>query len=217
MTQKENLIKTIKCFICAGDFPADEVIELKGRHACADCKGELVQLISEGVNLADRTVARDGNVLVMGRKAQLPKRCVKCNRDPADYPLQRHLSYHSPVVYLTLLIGGPLLYLLVAVVTQRKAKVTVPICAHHRVSRTHHFFWAWGGVAFALLTFYAGMRSGEEWLFAAAVIPFCVFLGFAIYLSRVVVPVGIDKEYVRLKGVNSEYLEELPDWKTVRD
>ena len=204
--------RDVRCFICAGEFPDDEVIELKGYHACARCKTELVQLISEGVNLADRTAARDGKVLVMGRQAELPKRCIKCNDEPAPYWLTRQLSYHSPVIFLTLLVGGPLLYLLCALATRRQAKVKVPICAHHRVRRGYHFMWAWGTAVLSGLCFWVGWDRGGDWPFALSAISFCAFLGFAIYLSRVVVPVGIDKEYVRLRGIHPAYLRMLPDW-----
>lgn len=62
------------------------------------------------------------------------------------------------------------------------------------------------------LCFWVGWDRGGDWPFALSAISFCAFLGFAIYLSRVVVPVGIDKEYVRLRGIHPAYLRMLPDW-----
>ncbi|MGB0580908.1 MAG: hypothetical protein ACPGVU_14495 [Limisphaerales bacterium] len=64
-------------------------------------------------------MARDGKVLVMGRKAELPQRCIKCNGEPAPHSLKRELSHHSPVLFLLLFVGGPLLYLLVALLVRR--------------------------------------------------------------------------------------------------
>jgi hypothetical protein len=74
-----------------------------------------------------------GNRFVVPRDAVLPPRCVKCGNLPADPWLTKTFSWHSPGLYV--LLVSPILFLIVALIVQKKIKLSVPLCATHKSIR----------------------------------------------------------------------------------
>ena len=77
-------------------------------------------------------VWRQGRIVVMDATAELPHRCVRCNA-PTERRLDRNLR-HLPR-WVLVLLPVPVLYALVGELLERKAAVTIGLCARH--VRTH--------------------------------------------------------------------------------
>jgi hypothetical protein len=79
----------------------------------------------------DAEMWREGKVLVMRKGGDLPHRCIECN-EPSAAPLRRYkLSWHSPWLYLLLLLAL-LLYAIVAAIVRKTAVVHVGLCELHQ-------------------------------------------------------------------------------------
>jgi hypothetical protein len=154
------------------------------------------------------------NLLVMDKRARLPMRCLRCDQ-PASTTLKRHLSWHQPIIYLTLL-ANLLVYLLVAMLVRKRARVELPLCDDHLSQR--RVWLTLGSIAFVIgLLFAFWSLSGEPaatgcWLSVALVVGGLVTVAL---MATPVSPRKIDDRYVWLKKVSPEYLERLPeapDW-----
>jgi hypothetical protein len=156
------------------------------------------------------TVWRSKALLVMTKPAALPDRCIKCNAPTAER-LKRKLQWHPPALYLLILISI-LVYAIVAMVVRKTATVHVGLCNEHRESRKLSMIITVFLVVVAVLSAIAGVQFETPGLVLAAV---AFVLGAAIYGSislRVVVPTKIDEHFVWIKGVNTSYLQEFPEW-----
>ena len=160
------------------------------------------------------TIWRNKSTLVMTKQAPLPNRCVKCNVY-TDQRLKRKLTWHHPVLYL-LILASILIYAIVAMVVRKTATVDVGLCPEHLATRKKNLAITWalgllcvGSFAFALIT--------DDLI--SVVLGFALIIATPIYgivTLRVVAPTRIDDQLVWLKGVNPEYLQELPEWRGTR-
>jgi hypothetical protein len=153
---------------------------------------------------------RAGSKLVMTRDAQLPDRCVKCNAF-TNGRLRRKFSWHHPAIYILLIVAW-LVYLIVAMILRKSATVDLGLCEEHSAKRRTYIWISWllalGGVAGFVLAMSA--HDGTP-----ALIGFLLLLTaivFGVITSRVVYPSKIDDRFVWLKGVNADYLNQLPAW-----
>jgi len=171
-------------------------------------------VVDEIVPVSNVGIWRDGDLLVMHRDARLPDRCVKSNQPALGYRLRRFLHWYHPAVYFTLLIG-PLIFILVALVVQKKAVIEIGLSERWRAKRIRATIVGWG---VALLSCPVGC-CGLAWMYdkpAAGwliVLAFFLFLLGAIYGSlaaRMVAPKRISNEHIWLKGVHPQFLDELP-------
>lgn len=159
-------------------------------------------------------VWRDGSQLVMCKDAELPARCVKTN-EPADRTLRRRLSWHNPLIYI--LVLSPLIYIIVALIVQKKADIKVGLSPTGFRSRR----W---GIAIAWLSFFLGVvvtivgvansGQGNGWGIAIIVGLVGGLIGIVVGIikSRVVTPTRITDSHVWLKGIHADYLASLPQW-----
>lgn len=160
------------------------------------------------------SIWRTQSILVMTKEAPLPGRCVKCNAYTEER-LKRKLTWHHPALYL-LIFASILIYAIVAMVLRKTATVDVGLCPEHLAARKKSLAITWG----------LGLLS-----VGCFAVPFltedltAVFLGIALIFAtaiygivtlRVVVPTRIDDQLVWLKGVNADYLQELPEWRGAR-
>jgi hypothetical protein len=212
-------VSSLKCAQCGlVNFATDEV--------CKRCQAPLgpnvVHSSSQGIVLSDGYVLppppsfgtsgvwRDRATLVMTKDAQLPDRCVKCNV-PTTGRLRRRLSWHHPAIYLIILVAL-LIYLIVAMVTRKSATVELGLCEEHLAKRRRNIMISWGLSLLGL----AGLILGA--VIEDGTVAFLGFLAlvagiiFAIVAVRLVTPAKIDDKYVWLRGVNQDYLNELPQW-----
>ena len=204
-----------QCALCSESFPRDEVVSLRGTWICAACKPSFVQMLREGVSLADVTVARRKRTLIMGKNAPLPDRCVKCNAPAGNKRLKRRLYWHSPLLYLLILLNL-LIFVLVAVIVRKRATIEIGLCEKHQSRRKACVLTAWLAVLAAVGMFIAGIAVEVTGLLVAALLLFLGGLVFGMATAPVVRPSRIDNEYVWLKGACREYLDALPEWSGAR-
>ena len=199
------------CAECGRSFPADDMLFLNNTWICAQCKPVFIQKLKEGVRGGRLNVWRQGPTLVMHRDAELPDRCVKCNTPANGGKLRRNLYWHHPGLYLLILLNL-LIYLIVALIVRKRAKITLGLCEKHRSTRVWAISSAWILVLLGVGLLVGGIVNVNGWLALTGVI---LLLGGAIYgavRGRIVTPRRIDKEHVWLNGVCAEYLDNLPDW-----
>lgn len=85
---------------------------------------------------------RDGKLLVMRPEANLPDRCIRCNAPAGGFRFKRNLSWHPPGWYL-LLFFNLIIYVIVALIVRKRAKVAVGLCARHRKKRANAIILGW--------------------------------------------------------------------------
>ncbi|HVW02309.1 MAG TPA: hypothetical protein VHB77_18290 [Planctomycetaceae bacterium] len=166
-------------------------------------------------------VWRDRNQLVMSKDAELPYRCVKTN-EPAELSLRRKLSWHAPVIFVTI-FAGLLVYVIAAIILSKKADIQVPISRRIQKRRWTAILAGWllglGGLAVIILTCVSLANSPNRT--SQDAIPFLiiggiVFVVFSAFVSSliasIVKPARITDTHVWLKGVHSDYLALLPEW-----
>ena len=156
---------------------------------------------------------RLGDTLVMHKQAQLPPQCIKCCTPIEGQPLKRSLSWHPSWVYL-LILPGILIYAIVAMAISEKATVYVPLCEKHLAKRRMHLWIATGIFLASIGCFFlaAYVPRGQETIWI--LIGFFGILASLIYAvingRLVVTPDKIDAQYVWLKGVSPQFLDQFP-------
>lgn len=158
---------------------------------------------------------RDGKLLVVRKGATFPDRCVRCNAPAEGYRLRRNLSWHHPLIYL-ILLANLLIYIIVALVVRKTAKLEVPLCPEHRASRRNVLLMAWGLVLASVPVGIAlGQALPDAQLWVAFVVGFGLFLAGAFYGAIAAPPVvatRIDDYFVWLKRVCPEWMAGLPEY-----
>lgn len=208
--------------ICAGcrrTYPSDEVIVLNGFPICAGCKPIFLQRIREGAMPAGwpRPVAAAGllwrtkDQLVTSSGAPFPDRCVRCNAPANGYRLKRQLFWHPPSYYLLILIGL-LIYAIVVLCIRHKAVLHVGLCEQHRVRRKWGIAGCWIGAVGGLGLIIAGAVGDTGFLIWPGILIFLAGVIYGIITGVRVSPVKMTKETVWLRGVNKDFLAELPEW-----
>ena len=174
-------------------------------------------VVAELVEPESGGVWRQGNVLVMHKRATLPDRCVKSNQPAHGRKLKRDLYWHHPWIYLTILISL-LIYIILALILRKRAIVYIGLSEQWFAKRRRAIVIGWGLVLVSGVLVVLGFGMfGELNEYAGVVIllGFVVFLVGAIYgliAARMVAPKRITDDYVWLKGVHPDFLAELPVW-----
>jgi hypothetical protein len=156
------------------------------------------------------TVWRSNALLVMTKQASLPNRCIKCNA-PTGERLRRKLQWHHPALYLLILVSL-LVYWVVAMVVRKTAVVNFGLCEEHGESRKLSMIITVLLAFVAILSSIAGVQFESPLLFLVGI---GLVIAAAIYGSltiRVVTPTKIDEHFVWIKGADTSYLQEFPDW-----
>jgi len=150
-----------------------------------------------------------GNTLVIRKGALLPCRCVKCNQPSEGAPITKKLSYNQPWVYILILLNL-IIMLIVAACTAKKATVDIPVCEFHRAKVKNGVLLSWLFCLGSIAMIIAAIGLSYLWLGVLGVVSLFVGIAVGMTRGRLVYPSKIDTEYVWLKGVCFEYLEELP-------
>lgn len=157
-----------------------------------------------------QTIWRDRSILVMTKQALLPNRCIKCN-EPTGERLKRKLTWHHPAIYLTIL-ASILVYAVIAMVLRKTATINVGFCEEHLAKRHRHLMITWAlGIA-GVLSFPFGGALEDVNTIVIGILLLGAAAIYGIVTLRVVVPTKIDDHFVWIKGINSEYLQEFPQW-----
>jgi hypothetical protein len=154
----------------------------------------------------------DGGLIVIAQGAQLPARCVKCNRPSEGQGVKRKLYWHPPAWYLLILISL-LIYAIAALIIRKSITVFVGLCPEHRAKRRN-----------AVIAVLALVVAGFTLLFAGAAVEngiVFVLTGLAMLLGaiigtivgmRTLTPKRIDENYAHLRGASDAFLSSLPIW-----
>lgn len=159
---------------------------------------------------AGNTVWREGDLLITLIRAEMPRRCVKCN-GPADQPTKaRKVYWHHPSLYL-LVPFNVLIYAIVAAVIRKKVFVSAGLCKEHKKRRRIALTVAWTGALGGIVLVFVGMGSSfGVW---GALLGVLLILGSIIgglIGARIVYAKKIDKNYACLKGCGLAFLDSLP-------
>jgi DNA-directed RNA polymerase subunit RPC12/RpoP len=203
----------VTCAECGRGFAPGEVIQLNRSWVCAGCKPVFLQRLREGAmpSAAAGGLWRTGKQLVTRSETPFPDRCVRCNAPANGYRLKRQLYWHPPAYYLFILLNL-LIYAIIAICVRKKAIVHIGLCDQHRVRRKWGIVVCCSGVLIGFVMLIGGAVQGSG---IVAVLGFLLLVGAAIYGALTgarISPARITKDNVWLKGVNSDYLAELPEW-----
>jgi hypothetical protein len=203
-----------QCAECARTLPMSELMPFPGFYICPECKPLAVSKLARGE--APGSAWRDRNRLVVAIGHALPERCLRCNGNCEGYRLKRELYWHHPAYYLTLFLS-PIIYVLVAILIRKKAKVELPLCPEHRRQRTMRLGACWGVAAVACFLIFlvagsTGLGDLAGWLIFTAILLLFGAIVAGVIFVRVVEPVRITATHLFLKGARKMYLAELPVW-----
>ncbi len=161
-------------------------------------------------------VWRDGSQLVMCKDAELPARCVKTNA-PTDRTLRRQLAWHNPLFYAVLFLVGPVIYIIVALIVQKKADIQVGLSPEGFRSRRWGIAIGWLSFFLGAVVFIVGVANSKPnnnwWIvIIAGLLGGLIGIIVGVIKSRVVSPTKITDSHVWLKGIHPDYLATLPQW-----
>jgi hypothetical protein len=156
---------------------------------------------------------RDSTMLVLRKEAELPDRCMACNQPADGRRLKQTFYWHPPAYYLLVLINL-IVYVLVAMMVRKSAKLEIGICERHQRQRFRAAIVGWVGTPLGILAIASAgaSRSGAPTFLIVGIGLLLFSLIFAIVRRQLVSPKRIDRNFVWLKGVHPDYLTEYPDW-----
>ncbi len=158
---------------------------------------------------------RDGKILVMSHDGVFPDRCVRCNRPAEGYRLKRTLHWHNPWLLL-LFIANVLIYVVVAMITQKKVTINVGLCRKHR--RMRWIFLAVNALVFAAaaaaLCYGISAHDTDLQILGGQLFVAFFFTTLVAVLSgaQVVYAKRIDGRHARIGGVKKAFLEQLHEF-----
>ena len=152
--------------------------------------------------------SRDGKIAVVHAGNDLPPRCITCN-DPAKEPTKEvKLYWHSPWLYLLILIN-PVIYLLVAILARRSVKVSPGLCETHVSKRNRRLLVIFGLCAGAAVIGIAQQFAAKPDGALAFYLLAAVLLIVALFATRKIYAKKITKEYARVGGCKEPFLASL--------
>lgn len=201
-----------RCDECGQMFPASDILDLRGHSVCAGCKPVALQKMAEGVapTGGGDGVWRSGQKLVFRNGASLPSVCIKCG-EPATTKMARTLYWHKPWVYILILVSV-LVYIIVAMITRKMAKVEVPLCAYHRGRRKKGIMITWLLILGMIGSFIVAGMAENGWiaLGGGGMLIAAIVTGIR---SRLLVPTMIDERVAHAKGCCDAFLAKLPEYR----
>jgi len=156
--------------------------------------------------LPRRGVWREGSLLAMDLRAELPPRCIYCNRDESTR-VRRVFNWHTPWLYL-LILAGILIYAVVAAIVNKRARIAIPLCHTHRRRRTAIRATVLALVVGGFASCRAGMGESQPGAFIVLGVS-CVLVSLVLGFGSRLRPARIDDHHVRLRGAGEEFLESL--------
>ena len=201
----------VRCAECGRFFSTDNLVFISNTLICGQCKPVFLQKLKEGVAGGRLKLWRQGRVLVMSHDAELPDRCVKCNTPANGGRLPRNLYWHHPAYYLFIFLNL-LIYVVVALIVRKRAKISVGICEKHRTARVRAIIIAWTMVLLGGGGIGVGISASNGWIGFAGVVLFLTGIIYGAVRARVVTARRIETDRIWLNGVCAAYLEGFPDW-----
>ncbi len=154
-------------------------------------------------------VWREGDQVVWRHGASWPDRCLRCN-GPVARRYRRDLYWHSPIWYLTILLG-PVVYIIVAMIARHSTRIEVGLCSRHADERINRLFLAWGSSVLGLVALVSGCAMTDaSWaqVWGGLLLMIGGFVAVTI-VSPLIRLVRIDRHQARATGVCFDYLAAL--------
>ena len=154
---------------------------------------------------------RQDKLLYVERNAQLPSLCIKCGRPDDGNPLKKVFTWHTPWLFLLVIFPGVLIYIIVALIVQKKFDLAVPLCEVHKQKR-RSLLWAaalsfLGGFPAAFLAMAIGVPTvGAMLLSAVLILSSLVFWALG---SGIIRPAFIGKDHATFAGAGDDFLTHL--------
>lgn len=153
---------------------------------------------------------REGKLLVVPAGSSIPPNCVKCGTPTSD-KLRMKFHWHSSWLYL-LIFAGLIIYLIVALIVQKKVNLEVPFCSAHRSCRTRMNITGAGLLIASVPASFvlAALDVDGGWIALIAVV--LAFSGLVVLalVGSSFCPVYIDESYATFKGAGEQFLVTLP-------
>ena len=195
------------CPMCGSSVRADA-------SSCSYC-GE--ELSPARMHFAADGLWHEGQeILVMHKDAELPARCVKSNQ-ATQYRLKRSLSWHHPAWYLVILVCGLIPYVVAALIVRKTATIHIGLSDEWQQRRRNAILVGWTTSLLGIALIIGGIVAASQADIFIALIPLGVvtlFVGmlYGLLRARMVAVKCIRDNYVWLKGVNKDFLAQLPQW-----
>jgi len=190
-----------------------------GNVVCAPCKPAAIAKLQGGQQIGGGGVWRERKLVVMGARAELPDRCIKCNVPANGARLKRRLYWHHPAWYLFLLLtpfGGFLIYLIVAIAARKRATIHVGLCEKHRGRRWMHIGIAWALVLGGIAATVVGTNDPKlAALAGAGALAILTGIIWGLAGGRAVTARRIDQDWIRFQGARRDFLDSLVDFPKV--
>lgn len=159
-------------------------------------------------------VWRNGNVLIMKKDAELPDRCIKCNL-PAETHIRRDLFWHANWVYFLVFLS-PLIYIVVALLVRKTAKIEIGLTHACAKKRRTAILIAWLLALAGLGVIIGGFSTlkGDAPLYTmfTGIVVMIAGAVWGVVGARLISVSEISHDYIWIKGVCPDYLDELPEW-----
>jgi hypothetical protein len=156
-------------------------------------------------------VWRDDKTMVLAKNAPLPAVCVKCGCAVEQADFKRNFRWHTPALYLLLLISVPI-YLIVALCVQKRATVHLGLCEEHRAKRRKGLTVGWVAFVLGLVMLLFGIGSETPALLLLGLLGFFAGLIYVLVAAHLLTPKKIDQNFVWLNGAHPDLLARLPQW-----
>jgi DNA-directed RNA polymerase subunit RPC12/RpoP len=198
--------------------PHAELISLGGVLVCPECKPRALAKMREGVAIGAAGGAagpwRDGKYLVVTPHGPMPTCCVKCG-GPAEKTLRKTLTWHHPALYFIILVGL-LVYLIVALIVRKTAKLQVPVCSQCMARRRRNIAIAWLSFLVGVgLIFTSAFWVSDEDLSTWVGLSGGAFLLFALIWAvaiQFILAKKITDQFVWIRKVSPNMLGTLPQF-----
>ena len=156
----------------------------------------------------DTRCSRDGKAVVVQSGNDLPPRCITCNA-PVKGPIKEvKLYWHSPWLYLLVLINIAV-YVVVGLVARRTVKVSPGLCKVHSAQRSRRLFMLLGSGAGSCAIAMGLLTTGESGPAIAFFLLTLLLLVIGLLISRKVYARKITKDYACLGGCKEPFLASL--------
>jgi hypothetical protein len=211
-TAPPPLIDQGQCVECQRLFSRDDLLTYENVLVCAACKPTFFQKLKEGLTIGSVAgLWRAGKQLVMRKEAVLPDRCVKCDSAEGVTRLKRKLFWHAPWWYLLIFVSC-LIYIIVAIIIQKRARIEIGLCTRHREKRKRDLIIAWAAVALGMVAFLSTAVLDTMAPIVVGILLVAAGLIYGLARTPMVSAKRIDEQFVWLNGVTPEYLARYPEW-----
>lgn len=152
----------------------------------------------------------DGNVLVVPINRPFPPVCIRtgATQDLIARPLRCSLSWHTPAIYLAILLNI-LIYVILALIFRKTSVHAIYLSRTARASQVKWHLANWGLFLGSWVLFGAAIsqESGATGLSAFAMVVACVVIYFK--KVRLLHAAHIDKTHARIRGIPPEVMAQI--------